>query len=95
VVQGNYNAHHVAYPQIDWRKFGGKFVEDILGLPLFPYTQIEHYDHFAAFFDALKRINTIIIDLDRYSGRMFHGIFQTKIKGRNWIISDATQSKPD
>jgi adenylosuccinate lyase len=34
---GNYNAHHVAYPQIDWRKFGGKFVEDILGLPLFPY----------------------------------------------------------
>ncbi len=63
---GNYNAHHVAYPQIDWRKFGGKFVEDILGLHhSFPTTQIEHYDHFAAFFDALKRINTIIIDLDR------------------------------
>jgi adenylosuccinate lyase len=63
---GNYNAHHVAYPQIDWRKFGGKFVEDILGLQhSFPTTQIEHYDHFAAFFDALKRINTIIIDLDR------------------------------
>jgi adenylosuccinate lyase len=63
---GNYNAHHVAYPQIDWRKFGGDFVEDILGLHhSFPTTQIEHYDHFAAFFDALKRINTIIIDLDR------------------------------
>ena len=63
---GNYNAHHVAYPQIDWRKFGGTFVEDILGLHhSFPTTQIEHYDHFAAFFDALKRINTIIIDLDR------------------------------
>ena len=63
---GNYNAHHVAYPQIDWRNFGGKFVEDILGLHhSFPTTQIEHYDHFAAFFDALKRINTIIIDLDR------------------------------
>ncbi len=63
---GNYNAHHVAYPQIDWRKFGGNFVEDILGLHhSFPTTQIEHYDHFAAFFDALKRINTIIIDLDR------------------------------
>ncbi len=63
---GNYNAHHVAYPQIDWRKFGNKFVEDILGLHhSFPTTQIEHYDHFAAFFDALKRINTIIIDLDR------------------------------
>jgi adenylosuccinate lyase len=63
---GNYNAHHVAYPQIDWRKFGGTFVEENLGLHhSFPTTQIEHYDHFAAFFDALKRINTIIIDLDR------------------------------
>lgn len=63
---GNYNAHHVAYPQIDWRKFGGDFVEDNLGLHhSFPTTQIEHYDHFAAFFDALKRINTIVIDLDR------------------------------
>ncbi len=63
---GNYNAHHVAYPQIEWRKFGGKFVEENLGLHhSFPTTQIEHYDHFAAFFDALKRINTIIIDLDR------------------------------
>ncbi len=63
---GNYNAHHVAYPQIDWRKFGNDFVEDTLGLHhSFPTTQIEHYDHFAAFFDALKRINTIIIDLDR------------------------------
>jgi adenylosuccinate lyase len=63
---GNYNAHHVAYPQIDWRKFGGDFVEENLGLHhSFPTTQIEHYDHFAAFFDALKRINTIVIDLDR------------------------------
>jgi len=63
---GNYNAHHVAYPQIDWRKFGSHFVEDTLGLHhSFPTTQIEHYDHFAAFFDALKRINTIVIDLDR------------------------------
>ena len=63
---GNYNAHHVAYPTIDWRKFGTDFVEDILGLHhSFPTTQIEHYDHFAAFFDALKRINTIVMDLDR------------------------------
>lgn len=63
---GNYNAHHVAYQQIDWRKFGSTFVEENLGLHhSFPTTQIEHYDHFAAFFDALKRINTIIIDLDR------------------------------
>lgn len=63
---GNYNAHHVAYPQVDWRAFGNKFVEESLGLHhSFPTTQIEHYDHFAAFFDALKRINTILIDLDR------------------------------
>jgi adenylosuccinate lyase len=63
---GNYNAHHVAYPHIDWKQFGSHFVEENLGLHhSFPTTQIEHYDHFAAFFDALKRINTIIIDLDR------------------------------
>jgi adenylosuccinate lyase len=63
---GNYNAHKVAYPTTDWRKFGTEFVENSLGLHhSFPTTQIEHYDHFAAFFDALKRINTILIDLDR------------------------------
>lgn len=63
---GNFNAHHVAYKQIDWKQFGKDFVEGNLGLHhSFPTTQIEHYDHFAAFFDALKRINTIIIDLDR------------------------------
>lgn len=63
---GNYNAHIVAYPNTDWKKFGTDFVENSLGLHhSFPTTQIEHYDHFAAFFDALKRINTILIDLDR------------------------------
>lgn len=63
---GNYNAHHVAYPEVDWKQFGTTFVEGTLGLQhSFPTTQIEHYDHFAAFFDALKRINNIIIDLDR------------------------------
>ena len=63
---GNFNAHHVAYPNIDWKQFGSKFVQETLGLHhSFPTTQIEHYDHFAAFFDALKRINNIIIDLDR------------------------------
>lgn len=63
---GNYNAHKVAYPNTDWKKFGTDFVENSLGLHhSFPTTQIEHYDHFAAFFDALKRINTIVIDLDR------------------------------
>lgn len=63
---GNFNAHKIAYPQNDWRVFGENFVEGILGLKhSFPTTQIEHYDHFAAFFDALKRINNILIDLDR------------------------------
>jgi len=63
---GNYNAHKVAYPNIDWKAFGTKFVEDILGLHhSFPTTQIEHYDHIAGIFDAMKRINTIIMDLDR------------------------------
>lgn len=63
---GNFNAHFVAYPKTDWKQFGNDFVEGTLGLKhSFPTTQIEHYDHFAAFFDALKRINTILIDLDR------------------------------
>ena len=63
---GNFNAHKVAYPNIDWKAFGSTFVQEKLGLHhSFPTTQIEHYDHMAALFDALKRINTIIIDLDR------------------------------
>jgi len=63
---GNYNAHKVAYPNIDWKAFGQQFVQEKLGLHhSFPTTQIEHYDHMAALFDTLKRINTIIIDLDR------------------------------
>ena len=63
---GNFNAHKVAYPNFDWKKFGSQFVENQLGLHhSFPTTQIEHYDHLASLFDALKRINTIIIDLDR------------------------------
>jgi len=63
---GNFNAHKVAYPAIDWKAFGGTFVQEKLGLHhSFPTTQIEHYDHMAALFDCLKRINTIIIDLDR------------------------------
>ncbi len=63
---GNYNAHFVAYPSINWKNFGTNFVETKLGLNhSFPTTQIEHYDHMAAQFDALKRINNIILDLDR------------------------------
>ncbi len=63
---GNFNAHKVAYPDIDWKNFGTHFVEEILGLHhSFPTTQIEHYDHMAALYDGLKRINTVLIDLDR------------------------------
>ena len=63
---GNFNAHHVAYPIIDWNEFGNYFVNDILSLDRsFPTTQIEHYDNVAALFDAMKRINTILIDLAR------------------------------
>lgn len=63
---GNYNAHKIAYPQIDWKAFGQRFVQEKLGLHhSFPTTQIEHYDHMAALFDTLKRINTIILDMDR------------------------------
>jgi len=63
---GNYNAHKVAYPTIDWKAFGTHFVENILGLHhSFPTTQIEHYDHLAAIFDAQKRINNILIDFNR------------------------------
>ena len=63
---GNFNAHHVAYPEKDWKAFGKDFVENRLGLHhSFPTTQIEHYDHMAALFDGMKRINTILLDLDR------------------------------
>lgn len=63
---GNFNAHKVAYPNIDWRAFGKNFVQGTLGLQhSFPTTQIEHYDHMAALFDCIKRINNILIDLNR------------------------------
>ena len=63
---GNFNAHHVAYPDIDWTRFANSFVNHVLGLERSQVTtQIEHYDNFAAFCDGMKRINTILIDLCR------------------------------
>ena len=63
---GNYNAHHVAYPQYDWKAFGNRFVSEKLGLSREQYTtQISNYDWLGAIFDAMRRINTIVIDLDR------------------------------
>lgn len=63
---GNYNAHHVAYPDYDWKAFGNKFVSEVLGLRREEWTtQISNYDNLAALFDGLKRINTVLIDLNR------------------------------
>lgn len=63
---GNFNAHHIAYPQHDWRAFGNRFVSEKLGLEREQWTtQISNYDHLGSVFDAIRRINTIIIDLDR------------------------------
>jgi adenylosuccinate lyase len=63
---GNMNAHHVAYPTIDWNSFAFNFVDKYLGLERsYPTTQIEHYDNLAATFDGLKRINTILLDLSK------------------------------
>lgn len=63
---GNFNAHHVAYPSYDWRAFGNKFVNEVLGLSREEWTtQISNYDNLAAIFDGLKRVNTVLIDLNR------------------------------
>lgn len=63
---GNFNAHHVAYPEYNWREFGNKFVNDVLGLQREEWTtQISNYDNLAAVFDGMKRVNTILIDLNR------------------------------
>ena len=63
---GNFNAHHIAYPEVSWKKFGNDFVQKNLGLSRsHPTTQVEHYDNLAAIFDSLKRINTILIDFSR------------------------------
>jgi len=79
---GNFNAHYVAFPEIDWKKFATEFVEKILGLHYsFPTTQIEHYDHLASTLDAMKRINTILIDFSRDMWQYISmGYFKQQIK---------------
>ncbi len=79
---GNFNAHYLAFPKQDWKAFGKNFTENYLGLSYsFPTTQIEHYDNLAALFDVMKRINTIIIDLDRdVWSYISMGYFKQKIK---------------
>src|SRR5690606_22659185 len=79
---GNFNAHHVAYPSTNWPQFGNQFVESVLGLKRSQYTtQIEHYDNLAAYFDGLKRLNTILIDFSRDIWQYISmGYFKQKIK---------------
>jgi adenylosuccinate lyase len=79
---GNLNAHHVAYPTVDWIKFSNHFVNATLGLDRSQYTtQIEHYDNLAAFSDGMKRINTILIDLNRdFWAYISMNYFKQKIK---------------
>ena len=91
---GNYNAHKVAYPHINWKEFGEQFVENTLGLHhSFPTTQIEHYDHLAALCDAFARINTILIDLNRdFWTYISMNYFKQKIKD-NEVGSSAMPHK--
>jgi len=79
---GNFNAHHVAYPSINWPDFGNDFVQQRLGLKRSQYTtQIEHYDNLAAYFDALKRLNTILVDFSRDVWQYVSmGYFKQRIK---------------
>ena len=94
---GNYNAHHVAYPQYDWREFGNAFVSEKLGLEREQYTtQISNYDWLAAIFDAMKRINTIVIDLDRdFWMYISMDYFKQKIKkGEVWSSARPHKVKP-
>ncbi|GAB3830064.1 adenylosuccinate lyase [Pontibacter rugosus] len=79
---GNFNAHHVAYPSINWPEFGNQFVQQVLGLRRSQYTtQIEHYDNLAAYFDGLKRLNTILLDFSRDVWQYVSmGYFKQKIK---------------
>ncbi len=91
---GNFNAHHVAYPSIDWIKFADYFVQDSLGLERSTTTtQIEHYDNLAAFFDNLKRINTILIDFSRDAWTYISmDYFRQKVK-KNEVGSSAMPHK--
>lgn len=79
---GNFNAHHIAYPSINWPDFGNRFVQESLGLKRSQYTtQIEHYDNLAAYFDGLKRLNTILLDFARDIWQYISmGYFKQKIK---------------
>lgn len=91
---GNFNAHNVAYPDHDWHAFGDRFVSDKLGLKRsHPTTQIEHYDHLAALFDGLKRINTILIDFSRDVWQYISMNYFTQTIAKNEVGSSAMPHK--
>ncbi|WP_089357554.1 adenylosuccinate lyase [Ekhidna lutea] len=91
---GNFNAHTVAYPDHDWHSFGDKFVSQKLGLKRsHPTTQIEHYDHLAAIFDGLKRINTILIDFSRDVWQYISMNYFTQTIAKNEVGSSAMPHK--
>ena len=91
---GNFNAHHVAYPNKDWHAFGNDFVKNHLGLVRsYPTTQIEHYDNLAALFDASKRIDTILVDLCKDIWQYISmGYFKQRIQ-KNEVGSSAMPHK--
>lgn len=91
---GNFNAHNVAYPSYDWHAFGNRFVSEKLGLKRsYPTTQIEHYDHLAALFDAFKRINTILIDFSRDVWQYISMNYFTQTIQKNEVGSSAMPHK--
>ena len=91
---GNFNAHHVAYPHRNWHQFGDHFVSQYLGIERsYPTTQIEHYDQIAALFDAMKRINTILIDLSRDIWQYISTNYFTQKINKNEVGSSAMPHK--
>jgi adenylosuccinate lyase len=91
---GNFNAHHVAYPEVNWNEFADNFVNNTLGLKRsYPTTQIEHYDNIAAYFHALERLNTVLIDMARDIWQYISmNYFKQKIK-KNEVGSSAMPHK--
>ena len=85
---GNFNAHHVAFPNQDWKAFGNHFVNEVLGLQREQWTtQISNYDNMGAIFDCLKRLNTIMIDMNRdFWMYISLGYFKQKIKAGGWAL---------
>lgn len=90
---GNLNAHYVAYPKINWNRFSDNFAKELGLVRSFPTTQIEHYDHMAAYFDSLKRINTILIDLSRDFWQYISMNYFTQKVNTNEVSSSAMPHK--